>query len=132
MRRDSPDKQIQFFHLNSVRNWAAAATYMTTKPSNQETIYEGHNYPKAKSIVLRNFYVNAVLIGVGNSEEDAALLCELHKMLYNVKMTHWLHKWPINEPSLIKDAGLEIKLMHYAQYSGQYGHKGSRSDMISW
>lgn len=57
------------------------APYLTTKTLNQLANDEGHNFSKPTAIILRDFYVDDVLIYVKNIQEGAKLICKLQKML---------------------------------------------------
>lgn len=102
--RENPNRQIQEYRLNTVTYGTAAAPYLATKVLSQLAIDEGHNFPKAKSVVSRDFYVDDVLTGVKNNQEGAVLIEELQQMLK--KGGFELHKWSTNEPLLFKNAGL--------------------------
>lgn len=70
----------------------------------QLAIDEGFNFPRAKNVVLRDFYVDDVLTGAENKKEGAELIDELLQLLS--KGGFELHKWSTNEPSLLEKAEL--------------------------
>lgn len=77
--KDSPDKQIQVFFLNHVWYGTPVVLNLATKILNQLPIDVGLNFPEAKVLVLRDFYINNVLSGFENSQEGGSEFKKMHK-----------------------------------------------------
>ncbi|XP_031337238.1 uncharacterized protein LOC116166425 [Photinus pyralis] len=99
--RFAPQEQIREYQLTTVTYGTASAPYLAVRTLQQLARDEAHNYPKAASVTLSDYYVDDVLTGANTIEEAKLLRGELMSLLNAGGFT--LRKWAGNHPDLWKE-----------------------------
>ncbi|KAG7300389.1 hypothetical protein JYU34_015993 [Plutella xylostella] len=99
--RDSPNEPLQEFQLTSVAYGTRAAPYLALRTLKQLAEDDGNDFPKAKPVLLNNFFMDDAIFGEHSVSEARQTRNELIQLLERGGFN--LRKWASNEPSLVKD-----------------------------
>ena len=100
-RMDS-SKPIQHFRLTTVTYGTAAAPFLATRALRQIGEENKEIYPNASQVIMRDFYVDALLTGANTVEEAKQLKNELVQLLSAAGME--LRKWASNKPQVFNES----------------------------
>ncbi|XP_012152147.1 uncharacterized protein LOC105664034 [Megachile rotundata] len=97
--RDSDDK-VHTYELQTVTFGLSAAPYLAMRCLVQLAHDEGHKFPAAAKILLRDFYVDDLLTGA-STEEEAILIREELRQLLNLAGLN-IRQWAANRETLLQ------------------------------
>jgi len=97
--RQQPSDPIEEYRLLTVTYGTASAPYTATKTLQQISKDEGDDFPLAKEIALRDFYVDDVMSGSNSLDLSLQIQSQLIEMLARGGME--LRKWSCNHDSLL-------------------------------
>lgn len=83
--RDSPDKEVQSFYLNTVPFGLTSAPYLATRCLNKLADDEMERFPLAAAVLKSDFYVDDVMTGSDTLENAKRLQTELIELLETAK-----------------------------------------------
>jgi hypothetical protein len=92
--------EIDTYQLNTVTFGLSAAPYLAIRCLTQLAEDEGHQYPRAATVLRRDFYVDDVLTGVDTRIEALSLSRELTELLNIAGLN--IRKWASNDRKLLK------------------------------
>lgn len=98
--RETPDKPLRVFQLNTVTYGTASAPFLATMCLNQLSLE--CDDPKVKEIVAHDFYVDDLLTGGDDYSEVNDLRCKITSVLDSACMP--LRKWKSNCADLMSDS----------------------------
>ncbi|XP_050494523.1 uncharacterized protein LOC126875676 [Bombus huntii] len=91
------DGEVDTYQLNTVTFGLSAAPYLAIRCLKQLADDEGHRYPRAATVLQRDFYVDDVLTGVDRKVEARSLRTELTELAgLNIR------KWASNDQELLR------------------------------
>lgn len=97
--RDSPEKELSHYQLNTVTYGTASAPYQATRCSLELSRLNSVKYPHAVEVIRRDTYVNDLLTGADSIEECIQLQKEISIISDSAGMN--LRKWCSNSLELI-------------------------------
>ncbi|XP_055701660.1 uncharacterized protein LOC129800941 [Phlebotomus papatasi] len=99
LHRDDPTKPLQTFLLTTVTYGTASAPYLSTRCMKQLVAEDGDNYPHAKEVANRDFYVDDLLTGTQTIQEAVTLQEELVALFKGGGFS--LKKWSSNSQEIL-------------------------------
>lgn len=96
--RDSPEKELSHYQLNTVTYGTASAPYQATRCL-IELSRQNVNYPQTAEVIRRDFYVDDLLTGADSIEKCLQLQREVTIITNSAGMN--LRKWCSNSPTLV-------------------------------
>ncbi|XP_076660602.1 uncharacterized protein LOC143363961 [Halictus rubicundus] len=106
---------IKTYELNTVTFGLSAAPYLAIRCLTQLSRDEGHRFPQAGKILLRDFYVDDVLTGTSTIEEALSLREDLTQILKTARLT--IRQWASNDLTLL--TGLPEQAINKRLYLGE-------------
>ena len=97
--RDSPDKRLGVFQLETLTFGTKPAPYLATRCLKELALRYGASYPAAAPVVVNDFYVDDVLSGADTVESAQIIQSELRGLLG--KAGFQLSKWSANTPEIL-------------------------------
>ncbi|XP_050495535.1 uncharacterized protein LOC126876672 [Bombus huntii] len=94
------DGEVDTYQLNTVTFGLSAAPYLAIRCLKQLADDEGHRYPRAATVLQRDFYVDDVLTGVDTRVEAQSLRTELTELLKLAGLN--IRKWASNDRELLR------------------------------
>ncbi|XP_068986183.1 uncharacterized protein [Bombus flavifrons] len=94
------DGRVDTYQLNTVTFGLSAAPYLAIRCLKQLADDEGHRYPRAATVLQRDFYVDDVLTGVDTKGEARSLRTELTELLKLAGLN--IRKWAPNDRELLR------------------------------
>ncbi|XP_033314107.1 uncharacterized protein LOC117216648 [Bombus bifarius] len=94
------DGEVDTYQLNTVTFGLSAAPYLAIRCLKQLADDEGHRYPRAATVLQRDFYVDDVLTGVDTRVEARSLRTELTELLKLAGLN--IRKWASNDRELLR------------------------------
>ncbi|XP_033363105.1 uncharacterized protein LOC117241248 [Bombus vosnesenskii] len=94
------DGEVDTYQLNTVTFGLSAAPYLAICCLKQLADDEGHRYPRAATVLQRDFYVDDVLTGVDTRVEARSLRTELTELLKLAGLN--IRKWASNYRELLR------------------------------
>ncbi|XP_071870594.1 uncharacterized protein [Bombus fervidus] len=91
--------EVDTYQLNTVTFGLSVAPYLTIRCLKQLADDEGHRYPRAATVLQRDFYVDDVLTGVDTGVEARLLRTELTELLKLAGLN--FRKWASNDRELL-------------------------------
>ncbi|XP_076247771.1 uncharacterized protein LOC143187438 [Calliopsis andreniformis] len=92
--------QLKTYELNTVTFGLSAAPFLAIRCLKQLALDEGHNYPHASQILLRDFYVDDVLTGASTIQETIQLRNGLSNLLKSAGLN--IRQWASNDKQLLQ------------------------------
>ncbi|XP_012174900.2 uncharacterized protein LOC105666924 [Bombus terrestris] len=92
--------EVETYQLNTVTFGLLGAPYLALRSLKQLADDEGHRFPRASSILQRNFYVDDALTGVDTKEEVLSIRKELSDLLQSAGFN--IKEWASNDPGILK------------------------------
>ncbi|XP_017795384.1 PREDICTED: uncharacterized protein LOC108576832 [Habropoda laboriosa] len=92
--------QIQTYELQTVTFGLSAAPYLAIRCLNQLEQDEGHRFPHAVKVLLRDFYVDDALTGASTIEEALTLRRDLTQLLNIAGLN--MRQWAANDKALLQ------------------------------
>ncbi|XP_053597480.1 uncharacterized protein LOC128668441 [Microplitis demolitor] len=99
--RNGPQASINTYTLDTVTYGTASASHLAVRSLHQLAKDEGHLYPLAATVLMRDFYVDDVLTGANSLTEAALLRDQLNELLKKGGFN--LRKWASSSPALISN-----------------------------
>jgi len=99
--RDSPEKELSHYQLNTVTYGTASAPYQATRCLRELSILNAINYPQAAEVIKRDLYVDDLLTGADSIEECIQIQNEITTISNSAGMN--LRKWCSNSPKLVSN-----------------------------
>lgn len=96
--RDSPDKPLQHFTLNTVTYGTVPASFLATRVLKELAIMCADRYPKTSRSILEDFYMDDYISGSDSLEEAINMYKEVSVILESAGMS--LRKWCSNDEHL--------------------------------
>ncbi|XP_063358857.1 uncharacterized protein LOC134648296 [Cydia amplana] len=106
--RAHPDEPLQEYVLNTVTYGVSSAPFLACRTIQQLANDEGHKYPKAKTVLTSDIYVDDVVTG-SSSLDDACDIKSQVIALFKLGAFE-LRKWVSNRPELLRDLPSEMCL----------------------
>lgn len=97
--RDSPEKELSHYQLNTVTYGTASAPYQATRCLQELSTLNAVNYPRAAEAIRKDFYVDDLLTGADSIEECIQLQIDISLILSSAGMN--LRKWCSNSAKLV-------------------------------
>ncbi|XP_068972383.1 uncharacterized protein [Bombus flavifrons] len=94
------DGRVDTYQLNTVTFGLSAAPYLAIRCLRQLADDEGHRYPRAATVLRRDFYVDDLLTGVDTRGEARSLRTELTELLKLAGLN--IRKWASNDRELLR------------------------------
>ncbi|XP_033314650.1 uncharacterized protein LOC117213411 [Bombus bifarius] len=94
------DGEVDTYQLNTVTFGLSAAPYLAIRCLKQLADDEGHRYPRAATVLQRDFYVDDVLTGIDRKIEARSLRTELTELLKLAGLN--IRKWASNDRELLR------------------------------
>ncbi|XP_068987944.1 uncharacterized protein [Bombus flavifrons] len=94
------DGRVDTYQLNTVTFGLSAAPYLAIRCLRQLADDEGHRYPRAATVLKRDFYVDDLLTGVDTRGEARSLRTELTELLKLAGLN--IRKWASNDRELLR------------------------------
>lgn len=107
--RNKDAEEVSTYQLKTVTYGTACAPYLATRCLKQLAIEDGDNYPKAKQVLMSDFYMDDVLSGAHTIEEARELQGQLIELLN--KGGCQLRKWRANHEEILSDLDQKIEAM---------------------
>ena len=92
--------EVETYQLNTVTFGLSGAPYLALRSLKQLADDEGHRFPRASSILQRNFYVDDALTGADTKEEVLSIRKELSDLLQSAGFN--IKEWASNDPGILK------------------------------
>ncbi|XP_073950871.1 uncharacterized protein [Choristoneura fumiferana] len=108
MWRSDPNKPIEEYRLLTVTFGTSCAPYLAIKTLRQTAIDEGSSYPKAKQVILRDFYMDDLLTGTHTDTEAIEMREHITKILSAGGFK--LQKWCSNSEKFMKEISKNQKV----------------------
>jgi hypothetical protein len=90
---------VETYRLNTVTFGLSAAPYLAIRCLKQLADDEGHRFPRASSILRRDFYVDDALIGADTIQEVVSIRKELTKLLRSAGLN--IREWASNDQDIL-------------------------------
>ncbi|CAI6362358.1 unnamed protein product [Macrosiphum euphorbiae] len=97
--RDSPEKELLHFQLNTVTYGTTSAPFQATRGLQELANISGAKHPQASQVIAQDFYVDDLITGPHSISICQEIQREVTMILQSAGMT--LHKWCANSPQLI-------------------------------
>lgn len=107
--RSSPEAPLQTYELKTVTYGTASAPFLATRVLKQLADDEHSEFPKAATVLRKDFYIDDLFSGAATVEEAIDLRIQLESLLK--KGGFELRKWASNEPAVIQDVPLENRAL---------------------
>jgi hypothetical protein len=91
---------VETYQLNTLTFGLSAAPYLVLRCLKQLANDEGHRFPRASSILNRDFYVDDVLTGADTKEEVSSIRKELTKILRSAGLN--IREWASNDQNILR------------------------------
>jgi hypothetical protein len=92
--------EIETYRLNTVTFGLSAAPYLALRCLKQLAEDEGHRFPRALSILRRDFYIDDAFTGADTKEEVVSIRKELTKLLRSAGLN--IREWASNEQDILR------------------------------
>lgn len=79
--RPIPAEPVSEYQLNTVTYGTASATYLAVRTLVQLAQDDGHLYPIAKEVLLRDFYMDDLMTGANTIYEAISIFNEMTELL---------------------------------------------------
>ncbi|XP_061716620.1 uncharacterized protein LOC133524551 [Cydia pomonella] len=106
--RANPDEPLQEYVFNTVPYGVSSAPFLACRTIQQLANNDGHKYPKAKTVLTSDIYVDDVVTG-SSSLDDARDIKSQVIALFKLGSFE-LRKWVSNRPELLRDMPSEMCL----------------------
>nr|XP_033204626.1 uncharacterized protein LOC117165315 [Bombus vancouverensis nearcticus] len=93
------DGELETYQINTVTFGLSAAPYLAIRCLRQLASDEGHRFPRASSVLLRDFYVDDALTGADTIGEALSIRTELTELLQLAGLK--IRKWASNNRTLL-------------------------------
>jgi len=97
--RDSPEKELSHYQLNTVTYGTASAPYQATRCLQELSTLNSVNHPRAAEAIRKDFYVDDLLTGADSIDECIQLQNDISLILSSAGMN--LRKWCSNTARLV-------------------------------
>lgn len=105
--RKKPEDSIQEFQLTTVTFGTSSAPFLAVKSLQTLAQKEGDTFPKAKMVILEDFYMDDLLTGGDHPEEVISLVQDLQTILNSGKFP--LRKWISNDDDVIQSIDKKVR-----------------------
>ncbi|XP_071867010.1 uncharacterized protein [Bombus fervidus] len=92
--------EVETYRLNTVTFGLSAAACLALRCLKQLAEDEGHRFPRASSILRRDFYVDDALTGADTKEEAVSIRKELTKLLRSAGLN--IREWASNDQDILR------------------------------